>query len=287
MQNHEVLLEHRKRRFAFPFPLRTIGYCQNLLMPPHTFTDKFEITLRLASAEPYSEDIIEGTVYRCTFPSVIFKVPGLRHQYEVAKPRDSFYFSYDASLYEKMKASGFLADCPIWEIDLTPRIRSAILDAKSLMNSSEEFTIADRLDLLAFGLLEELLLSQGKGRTQDDYIQPRIHKVASHLALNLHRKLDLDKIIADNGFSRRSFFRHWDRYYDLPPRKYIQELKLQEACRLLVQSDAKIMEICRRLHYNDTAYLCGIFRQRFGCTPLQYRKQFTARKPHSPRDQQG
>lgn len=42
---------------------------------------------------------------------------------------------------------------------------------------------------------------------------------------------------------------------------------------MLTESDSKIHEIARALHFRDSAYFCAVFKRRYGISPMQYRKQ--------------
>ncbi|MFP7493900.1 helix-turn-helix domain-containing protein [Terribacillus saccharophilus] len=58
----------------------------------------------------------------------------------------------------------------------------------------------------------------------------------------------------------------------MPLGKYIQSVRLEEAQKLLVQTDYSVAEICMMLQFNDQSYFCSIFKKHTGLTPKQYRK---------------
>ena len=45
---------------------------------------------------------------------------------------------------------------------------------------------------------------------------------------------------------------------------------------LLDTTDSPVKHISERLHYDDPSYLCRIFRQQTGLTPIQYRKDLAS-----------
>ena len=87
------------------------------------------------------------------------------------------------------------------------------------------------------------------------------------------KDINLDQLLVDNGFSRRNFFRHWKKFYKLSPSQYIKELKFQYACTQLSETSDPIWKITQDLNFQNSHYLCRIFKERFGISPLQYRKQ--------------
>ncbi|KAA8745403.1 helix-turn-helix domain-containing protein [Paenibacillus sp. UASWS1643] len=57
-----------------------------------------------------------------------------------------------------------------------------------------------------------------------------------------------------------------------PLGKYIQDEKIKEAQKLLIQSDHSVANICMLLHFNDQSYFSNIFKKYTGLSPSQYRK---------------
>ncbi|WP_026674556.1 helix-turn-helix domain-containing protein [Alkalihalobacterium bogoriense] len=55
--------------------------------------------------------------------------------------------------------------------------------------------------------------------------------------------------------------------------KYIQQEKLNEAKKLLLQSEYTISEICNLLQFGDQSYFASAFKKHTGLTPSQYRKE--------------
>lgn len=72
-----------------------------------------------------------------------------------------------------------------------------------------------------------------------------------------------------------SWFRKMFRdYTNLSPARYMQQLRLQEACRLLSGTFLSIKEIAFRINCGDASYFSNLFRRNLGMTPLEYRNRF-------------
>lgn len=54
--------------------------------------------------------------------------------------------------------------------------------------------------------------------------------------------------------------------------KYINQLRLENACRYLEQTDDAINEVCRKAGYSSINYFYSVFRKKYGQTPTDYRK---------------
>tara|TARA_B100000609_G_C17141828_1_gene395938 strand:+ start:148 stop:987 length:840 start_codon:yes stop_codon:yes gene_type:complete len=269
----EITLDNVKRRFNMQFPLRAIGYLQDFLTKESSYGDKLEMTLRISSTAETCVDIIDGVTYTSKYPNAIVKIPGVIHNYEVAEPREAIYINYDNSLVPEIKKAGLFVHPPVWEVRITPEISEIIRELRELMKHSQEFGSADRIDLLSIKLWQELLLMRDANMKRDDFIEGRLYRIASFLQINLSSNIDFDGLIAENGFSRRSFFRHWKKYFEVSPLQYLRDLKMQEAGRLLQVSDMKIGQIAELLGFDDFAYFCAVFKKYYGSTPLQYRRK--------------
>lgn len=62
------------------------------------------------------------------------------------------------------------------------------------------------------------------------------------------------------------------RHTDNTPSQIIKERILLEACRLLKVSDLSVKEIAYDLQFSDSAHFIRVFRHKYNCTPLEYRK---------------
>lgn len=72
-----------------------------------------------------------------------------------------------------------------------------------------------------------------------------------------------------------SWFRKVFRdYTNLSPARYMQQLRLQEACRLLSGTSLSVKEIAFRLNCGDASYFSNLFRRHLRMTPVEYRIRF-------------
>lgn len=72
-----------------------------------------------------------------------------------------------------------------------------------------------------------------------------------------------------------SWFRKMFRdYTNLSPARYMQQLRLQEACRLLSGTSLSIKEIAFRINCGDASYFSNLFRRHLRMTPVEYRMRF-------------
>jgi len=272
---YRVKLDGCKRRFATPFPLSRVSTINNhpVTRNPVSVKGTLEFCIRLGSGEQTSVEWFDGIKYQIGYPNVAVKVPDVVHTFSVDTSRDVFSFVYDLSLYQPLKAAGFLDPPYCWEIQMTPELSVKLREMRLLMEHSDEFGTADRIDQLAITIFEELILQRDRRFCPKNMMDAKIYKIISYLRLNFTRKIDLDMLLRENGFSRRSFYRYWNRNQSLTPAAYILELRLEEAARLLRETALPIYTAAKETGFGSTAYFCRLFLQKYHLSPQKYRKK--------------
>ena len=82
------------------------------------------------------------------------------------------------------------------------------------------------------------------------------------------------------GMSERAFERSFAREYGLPPQQYLKRLRIQTACRALVDTRESIADIALRYGFADQSHFTRELRRMVGLTPGRYREKFA---PHPAR----
>ncbi len=66
--------------------------------------------------------------------------------------------------------------------------------------------------------------------------------------------------------------------FKMSPSRYIQRLRVREACRLLCHSDQTVGEICVRIGYEQPSHFHKTFKRLIGITPRSYRDESLTRR---------
>ena len=89
---------------------------------------------------------------------------------------------------------------------------------------------------------------------------------------NYNTKLSVDEI-ASRAFLAPDYFRKvFKKVTGHSVTAYVQKLRIDEACRLLLTSDTPIKDICFLVGYNDVTTFYQSFKKVTGKTPNEYRK---------------
>lgn len=139
----------------------------------------------------------------------------------------------------------------------------------NLWNSLKEEMPAKLLNTLIPPLCimaEQLLLSYSR-ETDNEY----------NMILNFLNEYHNNVTLSDlaNHFNRsKSHISHLFKSKNgLTIRAYCNNLKLEDARNLLLNTDIPITEIAFDVGFNDTSYFIYLFKKKFGISPLKYRKE--------------
>lgn len=261
------------RKTKVVFPVQRIGF-----LIPHnkqerrTFTNKLELCIRLFSDTPCAIDEIDGKLYRTPYPHVVLKLPDSVHSYEVEGKREAVYLQYPPELKHAMREAGLFNTPRIWRVDVTPEIRSQLTRLNEMLPEATKPGMAEQIDLLAMSLFLHLIHQDPVRQIIPEDAAERIGRISNYILLHFTEEIDLDALIRRNGFSRRSFFRYWQKTHDSGPADYIRTLRIQHAAELLAETPLPVAAIARKVNITNIFYFARVFRRSIGMTPNEYRK---------------
>ncbi len=122
-----------------------------------------------------------------------------------------------------------------------------------------------------------LLLWQNQGVTQappDDKQQRdsrRVKEMVSFIAASYSDPLTLEQIAASASVSKSECLRCFRTVLRTTPIQYLRDYRLQKAADRLRASDQKVSEIARECGFLEMSYFSRVFRQKFACSPVEYR----------------
>lgn len=89
-----------------------------------------------------------------------------------------------------------------------------------------------------------------------------------------NEELTLDLVSENVGMSKYYMCKEFHKKYGISPGKYLKELRISQACRLLTSnSDYTIEDIARMVGYSNNNYFGKVFKASKGITPDKFRKQ--------------
>ena len=99
-----------------------------------------------------------------------------------------------------------------------------------------------------------------------------IKKILASLSLpeNLGKKVT--KLIAKFGYSPIYISRLFKRYVGVTISDYMKDVRLSHAAYYLENTNYSLQQICNLVGLDNLSYLNKIFKQKYGTTPIKYRK---------------
>jgi AraC family transcriptional regulator len=101
----------------------------------------------------------------------------------------------------------------------------------------------------------------------------QILRVRSYIDCNLHRTIHIRDLSAIARRSPAHFSRKFKLAIGESPHAFVVRRRLERACHLMITSAASLSEIALSVGFSDQAHLCRLFRQSFGHSPANWRRE--------------
>ena len=98
-------------------------------------------------------------------------------------------------------------------------------------------------------------------------------KVRSYIDSNLHHTIHIRDLSAVARRSPAHFSRKFKLAVGESPDAFLVRRRLERACHLMITSAASLSEIASSVGFSDQAHLCRLFRQAFGQSPANWRRE--------------
>ncbi|MEO8410963.1 MAG: AraC family transcriptional regulator, partial [Propionivibrio sp.] len=130
-----------------------------------------------------------------------------------------------------------------------------------------------------------VLCSEAYSPILGDNAVMRINKILSYMRLNLANELTLEAACAYLHMQPRSFSRFFRQITGRRFSDYLCEMRIGEACSLLLNTDRPITDICFAVGFSNISWFNRCFLEIKGITPREFRRAGSAR--YGPFDQRG
>ena len=101
----------------------------------------------------------------------------------------------------------------------------------------------------------------------------QVGRVRAYIDSNLHRTIHIRDLSAVSRRSPAHFSRKFKLAVGDSPHAYVVRRRLERACHLMMTSAEPLSEIALSVGFSDQAHLCRLFRQAFGRSPANWRRE--------------
>lgn len=219
-----------------------------------------------------------GTDYHLRAGSVIVLFPGVWHTYcpDRSTGWKEYFIGAKGPVIDGIVDGGFLtSDSPVLNVGLSEKLISLYNEALTIANEgnicSQQYMSGILMHVLGY-----VLCSSATPDVRVDEIQYKMEMAKIYINENIGTNIDLDKMAKNLTMSYSSFRKCFKIYAGFPPGRYIQDLRLKEACRLLKNTNLSVKRISVVTCFKSVTLFNCLFRKRVGTTPLTFRRMSRA-----------
>ncbi len=101
----------------------------------------------------------------------------------------------------------------------------------------------------------------------------RLAGIVDYIENNLTEDLNTETLAKKANFSSRHFLRIFASVFNTTPKQYILNLRMNQACKLLLNSNLSISAIASSCGYPDSSYFARLFFEKYEQSPRMYRNR--------------
>ena len=143
----------------------------------------------------------------------------------------------------------------------------SILEEMRRLKSAERIPFMIKLLLILADNEPESIVGQPQKLNRE---QERMNRIQVYVVCNAKRNITLDDIARHVGMNRTSFCLFFKKATGKTFVTYLNEYRIELACRLLKQRREPIAEICYQAGFNNVPYFNRVFKKAKGVSPSEY-----------------
>ena len=103
--------------------------------------------------------------------------------------------------------------------------------------------------------------------------QLAMSKAVRYLIANFRDEVRMEEILKFTGLTKPTFWRQFKRHTGKTLTAFLQEIRLNEVRRQLLESKRSVIEISLSCGFMQVSFFNRLFRRRYGCSPSEYRER--------------
>ena len=136
-----------------------------------------------------------------------------------------------------------------------------------------EFTLRQQLTEIWLALCELArpeMEQRSIARDSDEKMKAMMRYIHAHYP----DTISVDQLAGEAHISKRVCYRLFRENLHMSPVEYMIDYRLRKACQRLAETDEPITQTAYNCGLGSSSYFGKLFRERFGCTPGAYRKEW-------------
>ncbi|MBD7969463.1 AraC family transcriptional regulator [Paenibacillus gallinarum] len=229
--------------------------------------------------EGYHQMLTNDSIYDVTMHDVaLFKPNSFHRSYRnQACARTCLYFTERfLHLYFTERSINSLLGCFDKDIislnkDVFPKVKKQLL----LLEKENIDDTNNRIFVYLADLLTLLNDHKSSLKTDQTSKDTNFAQILSYINQNYNKITKIEEIAEQFYISKYYLCHRFKETTGLTLIQYINNIKIQHACNLLINTKSSILEIGIACGFNSSMYFCRVFKQALFMTPSEFRKQAT------------
>ena len=136
-----------------------------------------------------------------------------------------------------------------------------------------EFQVRTELSMLILQLCRNMPAAHPRAGSRSLREEERIKAMLTFIHQNYGQHIDTSRIAASALISESECLRCFRSTISTTPIQYLKEYRIQQAAAMLTGTQDKVSDIAARCGFQDMSYFSKTFRQKYGCSPVEYRNR--------------
>lgn len=158
------------------------------------------------------------------------------------------------------------------------RLKGMLKEIDYIYNEKKDGYILKSYSLV-FDILFELVTNFSINKPPKENIKSkknldRLTKIVDYIKENIRSDLTLDMVAENFNFTPQYLSNYFKKYMGISYKKYLITLRLESAYKELVNTDLSIVNIAIDNGFPDSKAFNKIFKEVYGASPMEYRKNF-------------
>lgn len=182
----------------------------------------------------------------------------------------------DAQAY--MEQTDFTPEEPVFRGEDSQRLKELMESIYGSYGTSswEQLEMSARLYTLLSYLVKN---AQRRGRPQEDTDCARI--AAEYIINHYEEPITVEGLAAYTSVSHSSLYRRFIKRFQISPKRFLMEYRIERACALLADTNCSVQEISNSVGFEDPFYFSRAFKEVKGLSPRQYANRVRLERKNS------
>ncbi|MBO7169981.1 MAG: helix-turn-helix domain-containing protein [Clostridia bacterium] len=218
--------------------------------------------------------VVKGTCHFCEFDAsegeAFLIARGEYHSFSIDGDYEHFWLGFSGEQAERLlRVFGFGGGRHLrFRVDAFQRIREMLYEGFDTCKriSMEEAERYARSLLLAFlPYLSHHVETEKRGYD--------LTSAKKYIEENYPHRIEMGELAARLCVSEKHFCKKFKAVFGLSPRKYLTDVRFQNACELLSETDMKVKDVSLSVGFSSQLLFCDFFKARTGMSPTEYRRK--------------